>query len=114
SEDLGRLGRAGTEHLSNVLNDCFAALTDTAAWHGGDVARFGGDALTVVFEDPGAAGRARRCADAMQATMAGFQGIETPAGRYDLAIKVGVAAGSLLSTTVGDPSSQVACVIAGG
>ena len=113
SEALGRTGRAGTEELSGIVNGCFATLIGIAQAHGGDVAKFGGDAMTVLFVPDGSR-RVIACALEMQAAMAAFRGVETRAGAYDLALKIGVAGGRLFVTTVGSQQTQLEFVIAGG
>ena len=62
SERLASLGRAGAEELTDVLNQCFTGMISAASRHGGDVLKFGGDALLIWFD--GTDHTARACAAA--------------------------------------------------
>ena len=70
-EELAAAGRDGAELLSGAISSCFAALIDVVLAHGGDVLRFGGDALAGFFAGlPDTAGRtAAACAVEMQRVM---------------------------------------------
>ena len=61
SEKLAGKGKAGAEEITELINVCFTALIDAAYGYGGEVIKFGGDALLVLFrgDDHG-----RRCANA--------------------------------------------------
>jgi len=52
SERLAAYGREGAEELTVLLNDCFGGMIAIVDDHGGDVLKFGGDALLVLFEGP--------------------------------------------------------------
>jgi class 3 adenylate cyclase/tetratricopeptide (TPR) repeat protein len=58
SERLTRLGREGAEELTNLLNACFEGMIAAMEARGGDVLKFGGDALLVLFTGPDHAARA--------------------------------------------------------
>jgi class 3 adenylate cyclase/tetratricopeptide (TPR) repeat protein len=62
SERLTRLGREGAEELTNLLNACFDGMIAAMEARGGDVLKFGGDALLVLFTGPEHAARACRAA----------------------------------------------------
>jgi class 3 adenylate cyclase/tetratricopeptide (TPR) repeat protein len=118
SEALARAGSFGTEELTRILNRWFDAMADRIARHGGSVAEFAGDALVAVFRsdcrNPKVTlQRAVQCAIDMQAAMSGFQGYATSAGTFGLAMKVGIAAGPLLLTIMGDPAIRLVHVLAG-
>lgn len=119
SEALSRFGQDGTEDLTSLLNDYFAVMIDLIASYGGEVASFGGDALTALFpvgagsSAPEAAARAVRCALDMQLLMVPYQNIETRAGQFSLEIKIGLAFGPVLSTVVGDSEVRLQSVVAG-
>lgn len=49
SERLASKGRAGAEELTDLINTCFEALIGAAERHGGEVLKFGGDAILVLF-----------------------------------------------------------------
>ena len=52
SERLAAYGREGAEELTVLLNGCFGGMIAIVDDHGGDVLKFGGDALLVLFEGP--------------------------------------------------------------
>lgn len=49
TERLAEKGTAGVEKLARILNDYFGQLIDVVYEHGGDVVKFGGDAVIVVW-----------------------------------------------------------------
>ena len=53
SEKLAGKGKAGAEEITSLINTCFTALIDSAYDYRGEVIKFGGDALLVLFRgDP--------------------------------------------------------------
>jgi class 3 adenylate cyclase/tetratricopeptide (TPR) repeat protein len=50
SEALATQGRAGAEQLTELINECFDSMIEACAELGGDILKFGGDALLVWFE----------------------------------------------------------------
>jgi predicted ATPase/class 3 adenylate cyclase len=116
SEALAKVGRFGAEELSRILNNYFGSMIERAVAYGGVVVRLTGDALTVLFPcDPRslAVGRAVRCALDMQAAMGAFQSLGTQAGVFRLAMRAGLAMGSVLGAIVGDPAVRLEYVVAG-
>ncbi|MGC8722527.1 MAG: AAA family ATPase [Acidobacteriota bacterium] len=100
TERLAAIGREGAEELTRVLNDFFAAMIAIVHEEGGDVLRFGGDAMTLFFP-PDLSG-ALRAALRMHEEIGRFQSIPTRGGEFSLAMKTGISIGSLLIGTVGD------------
>lgn len=120
SEALARSGHHGIEELGGILNAWFDAMNERIRNYGGGIAEFAGDALIAVFGGGGgtparrAAGqRAVQCALDMQACMVRFQPVPTRAGTFHLTMKVGLAAGPLLQTVMGDPAVRVGPVLLG-
>lgn len=117
SEALGRSGTRGTEQLTAILNGYFTRMIDLVHSYRGIVGTFGGDALTIVFPAHGkrsrAPWRAVACALDMQLAMAGYDAVPTTAGTFRLEAKIGLGAGDVLSTTVGDPATRLEYVVAG-
>jgi CheY-like chemotaxis protein/class 3 adenylate cyclase/predicted metal-dependent HD superfamily phosphohydrolase len=111
AHELGLL--RGAEELTRLLNEVYGVLIAEVHRYGGSVIGFSGDAVTCWLDgDSGL--RAVACGLAMQAAMAPFASIQTPAGTsVSLAIKVAVAAGPVRRFLVGDPSIQNVEVIAG-
>ena len=69
SERLAGKGREGAEELTVLINSCFAGMIDDCRREGGDIIKFGGDALLVFFDGDGHAQRACRAAVAMRNTI---------------------------------------------
>ncbi len=70
SERFASEGRRGAELLTEVVNASFTTLIDAAAREGGDVLKFGGDALLIWFEGEEAAVPAARAGARMQQALA--------------------------------------------
>ncbi len=95
SEKLTRLGREGAEELTNLLNVCFDGMIAAMEARGGDVLKFGGDALLVLFTGADHAIRACRAALATRTL------IKTPlrsrsGGNVQLRISQGIHSGRFL------------------
>jgi class 3 adenylate cyclase/tetratricopeptide (TPR) repeat protein len=114
SEALARLGPEGAEILTDILNRYFAEMIGAARERGGEVMKFGGDAILCLF--PGEEGLARALAAAieMQRRGAAYQRVRTPVRRFALRMKIGVAEGEVLLGAVGDPRSRCEHFVAGG
>lgn len=119
SEALGRHGKAGTEELTIHLNAYFQALLDVVEGWGGDTVKFGGDAVTVLFEKgereelAGALRRACACGLDILSTLGASRQAKTPWGIFDLRLKIGASAGPLLAGVLGDPELQMEHILAG-
>ncbi len=119
SESLARLGKEGAEELTRVLNSYFSTMIDLVHSYGGQIIKFGGDAMTCAFSsqrtDAGVRDglRACACALAMQRQMVEFQAVETRGGTFALGMKIGISAGPVLFLSVGDPREGLEYVLAG-
>jgi class 3 adenylate cyclase/tetratricopeptide (TPR) repeat protein len=71
SERLQEKGKLGAEELVMLISRSYSGLIDIALRYGGDVLKFRGDALLMVFDDAGHEERAARAALAMQRFVAG-------------------------------------------
>ena len=60
SERLAARGKLGAEELIVLISRCYSGLIDIAERHGGDVLKFRGDALLLLFEGDGHEERAAR------------------------------------------------------
>ncbi|MFM2071774.1 MAG: hypothetical protein RLZZ623_2037 [Actinomycetota bacterium] len=96
SEQLAELGKAGAEELTHLLNGTFEALLGVARDEGGDLVKFGGDALFLFFEGPDHAVRACRAAHGMRAALKARGAVSTDRGRVLLRISMGVHSGPYL------------------
>lgn len=103
TERLATLGRAGAEHINDVLNAVFKGLIDVVFEFGGDVLEFGGDAMVVLYTGEQHERRAAVAAARMHRFMARKGHVATPAGKVRLGMSCGMAAGRqayyLLGTT---------------
>lgn len=93
TEQLSTMGRRGAEELTDLLNTCFDEMIDLCLAEGGDVIKFGGDALLVLFRGEDDAVHACRASHGMRAIVA------KPVRRRDdgavrLGISIGVHSGS--------------------
>lgn len=93
TEKLARRGKVGAEELTDILNQVFTGLLDEATSFGGDLLKFGGDALLLLFRDEGHERRAVAAAAAMQAALAPFRKFATNGGNVSLRMSVGVNSG---------------------
>ena len=101
SEQLAELGRAGAEELTRILNATFDSLLGVAHSEGGDLVKFGGDALFLFFEGDLHAERASRAAYRMRAALKQRGAIVTDRGRVVLRISMGVHSGPFLFVLAG-------------
>jgi class 3 adenylate cyclase/tetratricopeptide (TPR) repeat protein len=89
SEKLAGKGKAGAEEITSLINTCFTALIDSAYRYGGEVIKFGGDALLILFRSDH---HQRRAADAGLLMQRALH--SSPAAkRANLTMTVGIAAG---------------------
>ncbi len=118
TEALAQKGAEGPEELTRLLNEYFSRMIALIEAEGGDVVKFSGDAVTVVFPVRDetlahATRRATQAAEAMQGAMNEFATLETSAGPVALGMKIGVSAGTILTAQVGGVFSRWEYVIAG-
>jgi class 3 adenylate cyclase/tetratricopeptide (TPR) repeat protein len=94
SERLQEKGKLGAEELIVLISRCYSGLIDIAARYGGDVLKFRGDALLMVFEGSGHEARAARAALAMQRFVAeGGAAGESSVGPVELSMCAGLVSG---------------------
>ncbi|MBN1179420.1 MAG: adenylate/guanylate cyclase domain-containing protein, partial [Anaerolineae bacterium] len=125
SENLARLGKEGAEELTRVLSAYFTAMIDLVHRYGGQVIKFGGDAITCAFACRPASDAldeapifrcvlsACACALTMQERMGAFQAVETRGETFQLRMKIGISAGKVLSLSVGSVDEGLEYVLAG-
>ena len=93
SERLARRGRAGSEELTDLVDAVVDRLLAVTRPRGGDLLRYGGDALLLLFDGPDHEHRAVVAAAAMQTEMSGFRDTRLESGRVTLRMSVGIEAG---------------------
>jgi class 3 adenylate cyclase len=118
TEALAQKGAEGPEELTRLLNGYFSRMIALIEAEGGEVVKFSGDALTVVFpalqgDLSAATRRAWQAAEAMQGAMSAFATLETSVGPVALGMKIGIGAGEILAAQVGGVGDRWEYVIAG-
>jgi len=118
TEALAQKGAEGPEELTRLLNHYFSRMIALIEVEGGEVVKFSGDAVTVVFPaEPEtlnhATRRAAQAAEAMQAAMSEFTTLQTSVGPVALGMKIGIGAGEILTAQVGGVFNRWEYVIAG-
>ena len=105
--------KRGAEELTRQLNLIYDALVNEVHRYGGSVMAFSGDAITCWLDkDDGL--RAAACGLAMQRAMGHFKAIHTPSGHsIPLAMKVGIAVGTVRRFQIGDPDIHYIDALAG-
>jgi class 3 adenylate cyclase/tetratricopeptide (TPR) repeat protein len=94
SERLQEKGKLGAEELIMLIGRCYSGLIDIAVRYGGDVLKFRGDALLMVFDGAGHEARAARAALAMQRFVAqGGAAGESSVGPVQLSMCAGLVSG---------------------
>ncbi|MFC1975409.1 adenylate/guanylate cyclase domain-containing protein, partial [Chloroflexota bacterium] len=118
TEALAQKGAEGPEELTRLLNRYFSWMIAFIETEGGEIVKFGGDALTAIF--PAANGeldlatrRATQAAETMQSVMDEFKIMESSVGLVTLIMKIGVGAGEILAARVGGFSNRWEYIIAG-
>ncbi len=107
SERLNTLGKEGAEELIHLVNRYFGAMLEIIFAYGGDLFKFGGDALLAFFpQDSGGSLSGLRAAWAMQTAMEGLGQVETSLGRFGLQMKIGLNAGQVLTARVGSADEK--------
>ncbi len=93
SERLARHGKVGAEEVADAINTCFEQLLGVAYRCGGNLLKFGGDALLLLFTGEDHATRAAHAAVGMRARLRDAGRLDTSAGRVVLRISIGVHRG---------------------
>ena len=104
SEKLAALGSEGAERLTKVMNQYFAEMLEILSWSGGVLLKFAGDATLVYFpaqEHGQHAHWAVRAAQRMQQAMSRLGQVDSPGGKTQLAMKIGIASGDFLAASIG-------------
>jgi len=109
SEQLKKLGKDGAEQITAIINGLFTELVHILFDHGGDLLKFGGDALLGLFsaesDEEMATGalRAAQAALAMQRVMQQqkFAAISVMGSTHALKIKCGISAGPYFAAHIG-------------
>jgi class 3 adenylate cyclase/tetratricopeptide (TPR) repeat protein len=107
SERLAQKGRAGAEELILVISGVFEGLIGIAHRRGGDILKFRGDALLILFEGTDHAQSACRAAADMQWLIENAGPGESSVGPVSLRMSVGVHSGALNFFVVGSAHHEL-------
>lgn len=107
SERLATRGRIGTEELVETLSRVFGGMLQITARRGGQLLKFGGDALLLLFTGPDHARQAASAAIEIRADLRLASQIPTSVGKLKLAISIGAHSGAFHLFLVGDPYRQL-------
>ena len=120
TESYARQGAAGVEMLTRALNDFFGRVIEVIGSHGGDIVKFAGDALTIVWREVPAesehlrqdlatlALRAANCALQILPAVAGYN-----ADGHALSLKLALGVGRIAVVHVGGELNRWEFAISG-
>jgi class 3 adenylate cyclase/tetratricopeptide (TPR) repeat protein len=94
SERLAARGRLGAEELILLLSGCFEGLVGISRRYAGDVLKFRGDALLILFSGPGHEQRASDAASAMQWFIEKTRPMMSSVGPVELRLAAGIYSGT--------------------
>lgn len=100
TERLSKVGKEGAERLTIILNDYFTEMINEVYKFGGDLVRFGGDAMTIFF-DKNRDEESLWCAKSMMKKMEIFKEIKAFDETFSLKMKIGVAFGKVIFGILG-------------
>ncbi|MEM8704866.1 MAG: adenylate/guanylate cyclase domain-containing protein [Actinomycetota bacterium] len=103
SEKLAGKGKAGAEEITDLINTCFAALIGEAYAENGEILKFGGDAILVLFRGDE---HARRCAAAALAMQHSLHALSA-AKKARLTMTVGAHTGVFDTFLVGSAHREL-------
>ncbi|MFC1996127.1 tetratricopeptide repeat protein [Chloroflexota bacterium] len=106
SEKLSVLGKEGAEEVTGIVNTYFTAMLEINDNFGGDLLKFGGDALLIFFESDSGPGKALATGRAMMKAMGTFAHVPTSQGVFSLRMKIGMAYGPVFLASLGTPQSM--------
>ena len=102
SQQMSVLGKEGAEEIAWIVNSYFNAIIKIAERYGGDLIKFGGDALLVFFGGETGAHRAVTAAREMQLGMVDFRSVNTSQGTFPMGMKIGLATGHVFFASLAD------------
>ena len=101
SDRLSASGRLGSEELASTINKIFDPLLEIIFSYGGDVVKFGGDAVLALFDGNNHTARAASCGFSLLKSIGPSCKVSTSVGDFAIAIHIGISGGSALSAIVG-------------
>jgi class 3 adenylate cyclase/tetratricopeptide (TPR) repeat protein/archaellum biogenesis ATPase FlaH len=113
AEALSAGGAEGAEILTNILNRYFAETIDIIHAAGGEVMKFGGDALVCLFSGPNSQNSAIAAASGIHAATSKYRTVRTPVKKFTLQVKIGIGSGDIMIAGIGDPAIRCDYLLAG-
>ena len=117
TEALAAKGDEGPEEITRLLNHAFRQLIAALEAEGGDVVKFGGDAITVLFTGAEPLShllrRAYQAGNALQRVMQALNPLQSSIGPVELGLKVGIGGGDILAMQLGGMYQHWEYAIAG-
>ncbi|MGA8045861.1 MAG: adenylate/guanylate cyclase domain-containing protein [Dermatophilaceae bacterium] len=107
TEKLSRRGRIGAEEIVETLNRVFGPMLRIAAARGGELLKFGGDALLFLFRGDDHPEQACDAAVEMRSALRAAAAVPTSVGRLSLSMSVGVHSGDIHLFLVGEPTREL-------
>jgi class 3 adenylate cyclase/predicted ATPase len=103
SRTLSALGKEGAEEITGIVNNYFSSMLEISDRFGGDLLKFGGDALLIYFDGHSGPLFSLAAGNAMQSAMERFVSLQTSQGVFPLQMKIGVACGPTFMANLGTP-----------
>lgn len=113
TERLTRMGKVGSEELSDILDSTFTALLEEARREDADLVKWGGDAVLLLFRGEGHAVRAVRATAAMRRALYSVGRTGSSAGKVTLRMSTGIHSGDFDFFLVGDPDVHLELIVSG-
>lgn len=107
SERLSRKGKVGAEEVTGAIDQTFFQLLQIANEEGGELLKFGGDALLLFFSAPNHPARACRAAVRMRTKLREIGRLDTSGGIVTLRMSVGLHSGEFNFFLVGDSHREL-------
>lgn len=107
TERLSRRGRIGAEEIVETLNRVFGPMLRIAASRGGELLKFGGDALLFLFTGDDHTEQACDAAVEMRTALRQAAAVPTSVGRLRLSMSVGAHSGEIHLFLVGAPTREL-------
>ncbi|WP_353510969.1 adenylate/guanylate cyclase domain-containing protein [Intrasporangium sp.] len=113
TERLTRMGKVGSEELSDILDSTFTALLEQARREDADLVKWGGDAVLLLFRGQDHAARAVRATAAMRRALYSVGRTGSSAGKVTLRMSTGIHSGDFDFFLVGDPNVHLELIVSG-
>ncbi|GAB4500344.1 MAG: adenylate/guanylate cyclase domain-containing protein [Anaerolineales bacterium] len=118
TETLAMKGSLGAEQMTQLLNEYYSQMITLAESEGGEVVKFSGDGLTILFPEADeplgyALRRAWQAAEAMQRATHAFEGTQHILEGARLGLKIGIGAGAVMGMRVGGVLNRWEYVLTG-